>query len=76
VIAMGIAGPARRLWQSERHIDWIAWMPDGHRLVMDDEHADRWRLLSANRLGRAYALKRYGARPLPCCISPTSFTGL
>lgn len=69
-------GSLRTLWTSDRHVDWVAWMPDGRYLLLDDEPARAWRLLSV-QVGRRrpVSYRRLGARPLPCCISPTTFSG-
>lgn len=59
---------ARRLFAtSARHFDWIAWSPEGRRLLLDDENADRWRLLPTGGRRSAKTLPRLGGRPLWCC---------
>ncbi len=49
------------------HFDWIAWSPDGERLLLDDESRDRWLLFRTDRSGKPRALPRLGGRPLWCC---------
>jgi hypothetical protein len=59
--------PAKvRYRAGDRHFDWVTWAPDGSRLLLDDEHANRWRLIPADG-GRVTSLPRLGGRPLWCC---------
>ncbi len=57
----------RRFLATDRHFDWITWSPDARRLLLDDEHADRWRLIKAVGSPRIDARPRPGGRPLWCC---------
>lgn len=59
------AMPRRLFATGARHFDWITWSPDGRRLLLDDEHAGRWRLLPVDGGGKT--LPRLGGRPLWCC---------
>jgi dipeptidyl aminopeptidase/acylaminoacyl peptidase len=55
------------LFVTARHFDWVTWSPDARRLLVDDEHKNRWRLFSTNGRHPARALPRPGGRPLWCC---------
>jgi hypothetical protein len=57
----------RPLFVTARHFDWITWSPDGRRLLLDDEHANHWRLISSSRRRVLRSLPRFGGRPLWCC---------
>jgi hypothetical protein len=62
------SGEPRRLFATgARHFDWITWSPDGRSLLLDDEHADRWRLIPASGDAERRALPRLGGRPIWCC---------
>jgi Tol biopolymer transport system component len=60
-------GEGRRLFVTARHFDWVTWSPDGRRLLLDDEHAARWRLVDTEGQEPAGAIPRLGGRPLWCC---------
>jgi hypothetical protein len=60
-------GKQRRIYATKRHFDWITWSPDGAKLLLDDEHAKRWRLIDASGTGRIQSFPRLGGRPLWCC---------
>jgi hypothetical protein len=51
---------------ADRHFDWVTWSPDAAWLLLDDEHAQRWRLLAVDG-GSRRALPRFGGKPLWCC---------
>lgn len=57
--------PRRLFATGARHFDWIAWSPDGSKLLLDDEHAGHWRLFPVDETGSE--LPRLGGRPLWCC---------
>ncbi len=57
----------RRIFMTDRHFDWITWSPTGSRLLLDDEHGGKWRLLDASRGVIDRVLPRLGGRPLWCC---------
>jgi hypothetical protein len=62
------AAKPRRLFATRaRHFDWVSWSPDARRLLLDDEHQDRWLLLRATEPGKPRSLPRLGGRPLWCC---------
>jgi hypothetical protein len=53
----------------DMHFDWVTWSPDGHWLLLDEEHRSRWLLLRTDRSGVRRSLPRLGGRPLWCCPS-------
>jgi hypothetical protein len=55
------------LFVTARHFDWVTWSPDARRLLVDDEHKNRWWLLSTVGRHTSRALPRLGGRPLWCC---------
>ena len=61
------ATPRRLLRTTDRHFDWVTWSPDSSSLLLDDEHANRWRLLRGRRSTCSRALPRLGGRPVWCC---------
>jgi dipeptidyl aminopeptidase/acylaminoacyl peptidase len=60
-------GQPRRLFVADRHFDWITWSPEGRKLLLDDENARRWLLITT--AGRTSVEKhaRHGGRPYWCC---------
>jgi WD40-like Beta Propeller Repeat len=67
VVASPEAKPVRLFSTGARHFDWITWSPDGRLLLVDDEHANVWRLMPSAGPRRIRALPRLGGRPLWCC---------
>jgi Tol biopolymer transport system component len=61
------AARPRPLFVTVRHFDWVTWSPDARRLLVDDEHKNRWLLLSTTGRRSARVLPRFGGRPLWCC---------
>ena len=59
--------PQRLFQTTNRHFDWITWSPDNQWLLIDDEQAGHWRLLSTVRPTNTRLLPRLGGRPLWCC---------
>lgn len=57
----------RRLFAADPHLDWIAWSPDGWRLLLDDENAGGWLLITAAGQKRVEKHARLGGRPFWCC---------
>lgn len=57
----------RRLLAADPHFDWITWSPDGRRLLLDDENADRWLLITTAEQRAVENRPRLGGRPLWCC---------
>ena len=55
------------LFEQIRNFDWITWSPDGRRLLVDDEHADRWRLVGTTGRRVVRSISRLGGRPFWCC---------
>jgi hypothetical protein len=61
------AAKPKTLFATIRHFDWITWSPDGRRLLVDDEHSGRWRIVQADGEAGTHSLDRLGGRPLWCC---------
>jgi hypothetical protein len=60
-------GTPRRLFAADRHFDWISWSPEGRRLLLDDENAGRWLLLTTAGRRSVERHPRLGGRPYWCC---------
>lgn len=60
-------GKPRRLFVADRHFDWITWAPEGRRLLLDDENAGRWLLITTVGQRSVERLPRLGGRPYWCC---------
>lgn len=60
-------GEPRRLFAADPHFDWIAWSPDGRRLLLDDENGGRWLLITAAGRRNVKERARLGGRPFWCC---------
>jgi Tol biopolymer transport system component len=61
------SGKPRRLLAADRHFDWITWSPDGRKLLLDDENAGRWLVITATGRKSAEKRARLGGRPFWCC---------
>lgn len=61
------SGQPRRLFVADRHFDWITWSPDGRRVLLDDENAGRWLLITTVGQRSVERYPRLGGRPYWCC---------
>jgi hypothetical protein len=57
----------RKLFATSRHFDWVTWSPDDRWLLVDDQHANAWRLIRADGSATPRVLPRLGGMPLWCC---------
>ena len=67
LVVDGPNASSTKLFAASRHFDWVTWSPNGRWLLIDDQHADAWRLIRSDGSGTPRALPRLGGIPLWCC---------